>query len=352
MNTNTMSGDLLVTIDRIFDKHGSRDVRDAAEAGQWPAGLWQALDDVGLTRCALTEEEGGFGTGLQDAALILRRCAYHAAPVPLAETMLAGRLLSSAGLEVPPGALTVGPVVRGDRLEIVDGKAGPALFGCTHRIPWGDACAHIVVVAQHEGRTVVALAAIRDCKARAEKNLAGEPRCELRFDAVPVMSASPLDGAGAQLENEGALFRSVQIAGALERILELSLRYANERVQFGRPIGKFQAVQHMLAMLAGQVAACSAAVDIAVDGDAGIAVETAVAIAKARAGEAAGRGAEIAHQVHGAMGFTREHPLHYSTRRLWSWRDEFGNENYWQARLGRMVAGRGADTLWPLLTSL
>jgi alkylation response protein AidB-like acyl-CoA dehydrogenase len=75
-------------------------------------------------------------------------------------------------------------------------------------------------------------------------------------------------------------------------------------------------------------------------------------VAKSRIGEAAGKGAEIAHQVHGAMGFTREHNLHYSTRRLWSWRDEFGNETYWQSRLGREIAARGADALWPMLTAL
>ena len=144
--------------------------------------------------------------------------------------------------------------------------------------------------------------------------------------------------------------RSVQIAGALERTLAYALSYANERVQFGRPIGKFQAVQHMLALLAGQAAAASAIADAAVEASAQAPGEFAVAAAKARAGEAAGKGAEIAHQVHGAMGFTREHSLHYVTRRLWAWRDEFGNETYWQKRLGRMVAAKGADALWPLLT--
>ena len=57
-----------------------------------------------------------------------------------------------------------------------------------------------------------------------------------------------------------------------------------------------------------------------------------------RVGEAAGTGAAIAHQVHGAMGFTYEHTLHHATRRLWAWREEFGNETYWAMRLGRMVA--------------
>ena len=147
-----------------------------------------------------------------------------------------------------------------------------------------------------------------------------------------------------------ALCRSVQMAGALERVLEYSLQYANERVQFGRPIGKFQAIQHMLAVLAGQAAASSAAADAAVEASRLAPDEFAVSVAKSRVGEAAGKGAEIAHQVHGAMGYTREHNLHYSTRRLWSWRDEFGNESCWQGRLGRAVAASGADALWPMLS--
>jgi acyl-CoA dehydrogenase len=106
----------------------------------------------------------------------------------------------------------------------------------------------------------------------------------------------------------------------------------------------------MLAMLAGQVAAAIAAAEAAVEASGDAPDEFAVAVAKARVGEAAGKGAEIAHQVNGAMGFTREHSLHYSTRRLWSWRDEFGNESYWQQRLGRKVAAAGADALWPMLT--
>ena len=76
-----------------------------------------------------------------------------------------------------------------------------------------------------------------------------------------------------------------------------------------------------------------------------------VAAAKVRAGEAAGAGAAIAHAVHGAIGFTYEHSLHFATRRLWSWRAEFGSESRWAATLGRAVLARGADALWPDLTA-
>jgi acyl-CoA dehydrogenase len=115
-------------------------------------------------------------------------------------------------------------------------------------------------------------------------------------------------------------------------------------------------VQHNLAMLAGEVAAAGAAADGAAEAIArfGIGNEHAaaqVAIAKYRAGEAAGTGAAIAHQVHGAMGFTYEHSLHHATRRLWAWREEFGNETHWATQLGHMVAAKGADALWPFVTA-
>lgn len=343
-----MRNDLLRTVDRIFDAHCPRPLRESAEAGEWPAALWQALEAVGLDRAALPEAAGGSGLDFEDAMLALRRSAYHAAPLPLAETMLAGRLLAAAGLAVPQGALTVAPVHIGDRLSF----ARETVSGTAQRVPWGNLCAHAVVAGELGGKGVVGLVATAGAARGVDKNLAGEPRARLDFAATPLLAHAALPDAPARLEAEGALYRSVQMAGALERSLEYALQYANERVQFGRPIAKFQAIQHMLALLAGQVAAASAAVDAAVEASRLAPDGFAVAVAKSRAGEAAGKGAEIAHQVHGAMGFTREHGLHHSTRRLWSWRDEFGNEACWQGRLGRAVAAEGADALWPMLCRL
>ncbi len=154
----------------------------------------------------------------------------------------------------------------------------------------------------------------------------------------------------------GALARSVLMTGALERALGFSVSYAKERHQFGRPIGRFQAIQHQLATLAGETAAAGAAADAAVAamesaGDAaGAAFE--IAAAKVRTAEAAGTAAAIAHQVHGAIGFTERHPLGHSTRRLWAWRDEFGTESEWASRLGDLVAGNGPENLWPVLTAV
>jgi acyl-CoA dehydrogenase len=344
--------DLQKTIDRVFEAECAKPVREAAEAGTFPAGLWKALDEVGLIRAALPEAAGGSGLEFDDAMFALKRSAYHAAPVPLAETMLAGRLLVAAGLEVPEGALSVAPVLQDERLEITRSADGSRISGTLHRVPWGDHCAHIVVAADCEDVAMVGLVSTAGTVRGVEKNLAGEPRAELQFEAAPLIAWAPLENAQMRLTREGALLRSVQMAGALERSLEYALQYANERVQFGRAIGKFQAIQHLLAVLAGHAAAASAAADAAVEASRSTPDEFAVAVAKSRAGEAAGKGAEIAHQVHGAMGYTREHNLHYSTRRLWAWRDEFGNESWWQTRLGRMIAKQGPDALWPMLTQL
>jgi acyl-CoA dehydrogenase len=148
----------------------------------------------------------------------------------------------------------------------------------------------------------------------------------------------------------------VASAGGLQAILALSVRYANERVAFERPIARFQAVQHSLAQLAGEAAAA-----VAASGSAADAVATAerfdeavlleAASAKIRCAEAAEKATAIAHQVHGAIGFTLEHVLHRFTLRLLSWRDDFGNESYWALELGRLVAVRGADAFWPLVAA-
>jgi acyl-CoA dehydrogenase len=347
--------DLEKTVDRICQEHCLKEVFMSSEAGVWPQALWQALEEVGLPQACLSEEQGGSGLSFDDAMFVLRRSAYHAAPVPLAETFLASRLLSAAGLKVPGGVLSVSVAHAKDNLELKGSQSAPTLSGHTHRVPWGLSCDHLIVVAQHEGQSCIVLIerkALGQSQSEWVKNLAGEPRVQFDFVNTPVIAFAPLANAKERLLCEGALMRAVQMAGALQRSLEYALQYANDRVQFGRPIGKFQAVQHMLAVLAGHVAASAAAADAAIELSAEAPEEFFTAVAKSRVGEAAGKGAEIAHQVHGAMGFTREHNLHHLTRRLWSWRDEFGNETHWQTRIGEMALKQGADNLWPFLTRL
>lgn len=348
--TRTLLGD---TIGRIFGDLVTKELLESAERGAWPADLWRALEENGVTLPLVPEAKGGAGLGWPDAHVILELAGRHAVPVPLAETIVASWLLAGAGLDVPEGPLTIAPTQEGERLRLARTDRGWRLSGTVARVPWGATAKHVVVVAEVDGRATVGLVAAGRAAVSADSNLALEPRDTLTFEGAPVESAAP--AAPSLPPNAvwiyGALVRAAQMAGALETILAQSVRYATERRQFGRPIGAFQAIQHQLAILAGHTAAAgmaaASACRAAERGD----PTFQVAAAKVRVGEAAGVAASIAHQTHGAIGFTYEHSLHFSTRRLWSWRAEFGSESVWAAELGRRAAARGADQLWPDLTA-
>ena len=288
----------------------------------------------------MPEAAGGHGVAFAEAMVIVRAAGRFALPLPLPETMLAGWLLARMGLPVPEGPMTV---ALGGEIDSSGFLSGQAV-----RVPWAWAETTIVVV---DGSGRVAVAPREICAVEMGQNVAGEPRNTVRFGGRVVASgASGLDAT--EMRGLGAAMRAQQIAGALERVTEMTVQYALDRTQFGRPIGKFQAVQQNLAILAGQTAAAIAAADMAGEAVSGDRIRLApIAAGKARAGEAAGIGAAIAHQVHGAIGFTQEHGLHHQTKRLWSWRDEFGNETVWNRWLGRHMAAAGADQYWAWLTA-
>ncbi len=340
---------------RIFRDLGDPQALNSARDEAWRAPLWGALEDAGLTRAWVPEALGGAGAGIADGFEVLRTAGGYAVALPLAETLLAGWLLAQAGLEVPAGVLTVAPVRAADRLEM-DRDGG--ISGRARAVPFARDAARVALIARRGAGCVVALIEAAQCSIEPGSSQAGEPR-----DALGLSRARALAAADAPpgLDEErllamGAAVRAAQMSGALEAILERSATYANERVAFERPIAKFQAVQHQLARLACETAAALAAAGSAADAlDRGQAPDDAVflelASAKIRAGEAAGAGAAIAHQVHGALGFSAEHVLHRYTQRLWAWRDDFGSESEWAARLGRALAAAGAEALWPLLAA-
>lgn len=324
--------------------------------------LWAVCEETGLARLTLPEAAGGSGGTLVDAVAVLGAAGAHAARVPLVETdLLGGWLLHAAGLAVPDGVLTAvaGPAaVAGEGTGAGPGGGagtGGKAAGVTvslARVPWARAAAGVVVLA---GAHVVLLdpAAVRVTEGA---NLADEPRDTVETDAGAALAVAPAPpGAAQELRLRAALGRALLLAGAARAALAQAVRYAGERVQFGRPIGRFQAVQQQLALAAAEVAAAGAAAGSAAatadrDGFAADATGFAVAAAKARAGEAAGAVARIAHQVHGAIGFTREHDLRLVTTRLWAWRDEDGSEAQWHAELGARALAAGPEGLWPLLT--
>ncbi len=342
---------ILDTATRIFADLSTQEVVNAAEKGEWPAALWQAIEESGLHLTWVPEASGGVGADLFDGFAVLKAAGAAGLPVPLAETLLAGWLLGRAGLEVPSGPLTV---ARGRHQLAAGLVSGTALA-----VPHARNAELIVVLVEENGALYVAALARGDCTLREGQSLAGEPWDAVAFSGVrPVLRAPLPDFEVDHLDAMGALIRVTQAAGALETALELSIQYAGERVQFGRPIGKFQAVQHMIADFAGEVAALSAAASAgaeavaATDGHIDADAWVEIAAAKTRLGRAASNGPAVAHQVHGAMGFTYEHRLHQFTRRAWAWRDEFGTETRWARRLGDVVLGWGPEQLWPQITAV
>ena len=344
-------GDMLrETAHRLFAARCDSATLRASEQGTWPDALWAALEEAALHRALVPEDAGGFGLPVTDALSLLRVAGAHALPLPLAETMLANWLLAQAGLQLPDGVLSVGPVRDGETLVLTGSAGSWHLSGTLTRIPWARNAGHLAVLARQGEQDRVVLVGNASWSVEPGQNVAREPRDTVRFDG-PVVSAAPTNITASALKAVGAAMRTQQIAGALTRLTEMTTQYTQDRVQFGRPIGKFQAVQQNLAVLAGQAAAAVAGADIAAEAVADGIKLLPIAAGKARAGEAAGIGASIAHQVHGAIGFTFEHSLHFLTRRLWSWRDEFGNDAAWNRLLGRHMAKAGADRLWAEITA-
>jgi acyl-CoA dehydrogenase len=342
---------------RIFADLADPQTVNQAKNGAWREPLWRAISEAGLPLAWVPAPLGGAGASVAEGFAILGVAGRFALAVPLAETLTAGWLLTRAGLKSPATAMTIAPVRPLDRIGLdADGR----LSGKATGVPFASEAEHIAVLAESSAGAVIALIAAKDCRMSEGHNLAGDAAGTVSFERVKPLASAPAPAGfdKTSLMLMGATVRSVETAGALEAVLSMSVGYANERIAFERPIGKFQAVQQNLARLAGEVAAAlavsgSAADTLAQDDDDddAEALFLEAASAKIRCAEAAAEGAAIAHQVFGAIGFTKEHVLHRFTLRMLAWRDDFGNESYWAAELGRRVARRGADEFWPLVAS-
>lgn len=341
------------TVGRLFADMFTMAALGAAEGAAMDAAHWARIAELGLPMAMVAEEEGGVGLTAADAVSLMKVAGRFAVPLPLAETMLGNWLLGEAGLcpSTEPVAIAVAGSGEGWRLA----RRGESwrLEGEESAVPWASAAKRLAVLAGADDGFRIAQLEAGEFEVAGGFNLAGEPRdavrAELLLPAARV-GALRIGLDPAHVTALGAAMRAAAMAGAMERVLEITIAYAGERAQFGRPIGSFQAIQHYIAVAAGHVAAgnAAAALAAAATGEAG--APQLIAAAKIRAGEAAGKVAALAHQIHGAMGFTREYGLHHFTRRLWSWREEFGSEAGWSIRLGRAAAAAGPDGLWPMIT--
>ncbi|RFU62813.1 acyl-CoA dehydrogenase [Peribacillus saganii] len=342
------------TINKVMKDQCTKELIAKAEKGVFPISLWKTLEELGVMGIGIDEENGGAGGDLGDLMALLKIAGYYAAPIPLAEHILSNWLLSSCGLPIDSEICTLGPVNQANEIHFTEISGGWIVSGKASYVPWGRDAKSITVFGKSDENHLMAAKIQLDlCSINPHENLAGEPRDEvimnnihLKKESAAYLEADKLN----ELYITGLLSRVMLMTGALEKTLDLTVAYSKERTQFGRPISKFQAIQQQLAIIAGEITAAMVIADFVMSNiDDKLNFEEA-AMAKIQLGDAAGLVSRIAHQVHAAMGFTDEHPLHLSTRRLWSWRDEFGTESELAKKLGEYILVNCSSNLWEFAT--
>ena len=336
------------TIERVLSDLCTSDLLREAESGEWPVALWRTLEDNGFPLAGAPEMVGGADACWSDLFVIIRALGRFVAPVPLAEMIVGNWLLEQSGLNARSDILSI---ASESNLTLV----GARVSGELRQVPWGRFADSVVTLANDEAGqlNVVLLDVATAERVRQGTNIASEARDQLSFSSAAIVMSTllPAHLDGDVLLAAGAMVRSAQISGAINELLVMTASYAGERKQFGKPIAAFQAIQQQLAVLAEQAAAASVAAEAAFAGaDQGIPTFS-VAAAKISASDAASQAAAIGHSVHGAIGFTQEYALHNLTRRLWSWRSEFGSSTFWSKALGKHVCAAGAEAFWPMLTN-
>lgn len=289
--------------------------------------LWEQLEAAGLVDALVPESEGGSQLGLGQVFGVLEQCGAHALPLLLGETMIARAVLPPSVR--PSGALALG---RGQREA--DGAVRCAL------VRSAKVAEHVLVQVDGTMWLLLPIAAAQS----SDHALALD--ATLVWPAAQVTTAAQLDmEIGVDLWTLQACVVAAQMAGALGTVLASTLQYANDRKQFGRPIGKFQSIQHQLAVMSEHVCAARMAAQLGCSGTGAVPDRLRVATAKARCSQAALVVSEMAHAIHGAIGFTEEFDLQLYTRRLHAWRQTAGSEAYWHDVAGHALMAQEGGSL-------
>ena len=347
----TADPQILETTRRIF-----KDIGRSGTPNEPPnRKLWETLEEAGLTLAWCPEEHGGSGGSLADGLAIIGVTGEFCDSAPVTETLLAGWLLSRAALVIPKGPLTF--LFSKETSPIKLDQAG-LLNGQARKVPCAIQAEHLVALVETHSGCEVALIKQADCSILAQLNVAGESRDDISLAGIkPLCTAKPQSEVTPDdLKLLGALARSTQMTRAISTVLDMCINYAQQRSAFGRQISKFQSIQHYLATIAGEYAASlaiTAAAEESIVRTNNIRSEhmIQVASAKIRVGEAVNKVCSLAHQIHGAIGFTEEYLLHRFTHRLWSWRNDFGTEAEWAVKVGQSVAQYGPEDIWSKLTA-
>lgn len=322
------------TAAKIFTDLCGREVPHQAEAGTYPQKLWDALAENGLLLAWVSEDNGGFAAEPDEIFGAIWASAQAASPVPFAETLIANRMLDQAGLEPATGS------------------ASFALSGT--EIPFGAHADQIVLFDESEG-SISLFDNPEAGRIRAE-SLSPDGATRFTFSSEKAVASAKTNLTRRACETLILTVRAVQMASAIEAALNLSITHVSEREQFGRPLSKFQAIQHQLAVAASESAAATMAATQAASAcaqnpdDPEQAWHEAV-IAKVQIGHSIEAVTVPFHQVHGAIGYTQEYDLHHYTRRLWAWRDALGNEHHWSRLLGAELAVASPDQIWKGVTT-
>lgn len=298
----------------------------AIEAGGPPGPLWASIAEAGFLDLLASEDAGGAGLTLAEAFPVLALLGRYAAPLPVGQAIVARALLPAGA--APDGILTLAPALQ-------RGSDGGWLAPL---VPHGLQAGHVLA---DDGESLWLFDA-----AQARREATGihhDSRAHLHWPAT----AQPqrFERQGDAFAAFGAALHAALLSGALSHTFELTLAYGNDRAQFGRSIGKFQAIQHQLSVMAEHVAATRIAAESAFAHPRSAPALLPAAIAKARASEAVTLVAAIAHAVHGAIGVTEEYDLQLYTRRLHEWRIAHGSEAYWHPVIGRAALAGGQPTL-------
>ncbi len=315
----------------LTDQCTANQVR-AIEAGQPAAALWQMIEDAGFADALVSSAQGGAGLSLAEVCPVLMLCGSFALPVPLGETMLARALLAQAGVAIPAGSITFGSALPGAEGGLVCANLPSARVADWALLTTPTGCLLLPLGSAQMSAAAFCLDARSDWLAAVV--------------AAGLPVASNHDPRLLQ-----ACLSAAQLAGALLAVFERTLQYANSRHQFGRPIGKFQAIQHQLSVISEHAFAARMAAQIGCQSNSAMPERLRVAVAKARCSEAALEVAAISHSIHGAIGFTAEFDLQLYTRRLHLWRQAGGSESYWHDVLGAELVDQQSGLALDLIRS-
>jgi acyl-CoA dehydrogenase len=299
----------------------------AIEAGGSASALWQAVEASGFAEALVPEDKGGFGLALPQVFGLLHVAGRHVLPVPFGHTLFARSVLAQESADVPRG-----PIAIASRADEEDGRV------VCRNTPFA-AVAEWIVAPLRERWLLLP-------KSKAQSTLSGiqgSLHADLEWDSDA--SAAFESRTPVPWHHAGAVVAAANIAGALDRAFEMTLQFANDRVQFGKSIGKFQAIQHQLAVMAENIAAARMAAEMGCDAEGAWPQPLRAAMAKARASEAVALVAPFAHAIHGAIGITAELDLQLYTRRLHDWRADFGSERIWNIAVGRALLASGGSAL-------